>query len=64
MRSSLLNNLCYDKNIQNHLFLFTFTSKNDPVEILAGGFPLQKSVIMFEREQFIIILSYDNYNLQ
>ena len=51
MRSSLLNNLCNDDNIQNHLFFFTFTnffnhvlSKNNPVEVLTGGCPLQKSV--------------------
>ena len=50
--------------LQNQLFFFTFkfcescfeTSKNNPVRILTtGGRPLQKSVIMFEREQFIII---------
>ena len=54
MRSSLLNNLCNDNNIQNHLFFFTFTnflkshfqkSKDNPVEILTGGCPLLKSVI-------------------
>ena len=57
MRSSLLNNLCNDNNVQNQLFFFTFTnflnhifqkSKNNPVEILADGCPLLKSVIILK----------------
>ena len=68
MRSSLLNNLCNDNNVQNQLFFFTFTnflshfqkSKNNPVKILAGGCPLLKSVITlkivttFEQDKSII----------
>ena len=50
MRSSLLNNLCNDNNIENLLFFFHFykfcgscykTSKNNLVKILTGGCPLQ-----------------------
>ena len=51
MQKALLNNLCDDNNVQNHLFFFTFTnfvnhvscfetSKNNPAEILTGGCPL------------------------
>ena len=65
MRSSLLNNLCNDNNVQNQLFFFTFTnvfeshcqkSKNNPVEVLTGGCPLLKSVITFERDKSIILI--------
>ena len=54
MRSSLLNNLSNDKDVQNQLFFFTFTNflnhifsenKDNPVEILTGGCPLLKPVI-------------------
>ena len=44
MRSSLLNNLCNDNNVQNQLF-FVQKSKNNPVKISTGGCPLLKSVI-------------------
>ena len=64
MRSSLLNNLCNDNNVQNQLFFFTFTNflnyfyKNNPVEILTSECPLLKSVITlklitFERDKSI-----------
>ena len=36
-------------------------SENYPVEILTGGCPLLKSVIAFERKQFIIILMNDKF---
>ena len=54
MRSSLLNNLCNDNNVQSQLFFFHFhkrfeshfqKSKNNPVDILTGGCLLLKSVI-------------------
>ena len=56
MRSSLLNKLCNDNNVQNHKFYESHLqkSKNNPVEILTGGCPLLKSVITFERDKSII----------
>ena len=53
MRSSLLNNLSNNNNVQNQRFFLHFhkffeshfqKSKNNPVEIVTGGCPLLKSV--------------------
>ena len=55
MQNSLLNNVCNDNNVQNQLFFFTsknflitFSEKQKSVEILTGGCPLLKSVIMLK----------------
>ena len=69
MRSSLLNSLSNDNNLQNQLFFFTKffeshfqKSKNNPVEILTGGCisfvkicNYVKIVITFERHKSIIL---------
>ena len=43
MQRSLLNNLCNDNDVHNHLRFFTLTNfvKNNPVERLIGGCPLK-----------------------
>ena len=38
-------------------------SNNNPVEILTGGCPLQKSVITFERDKSIILMTAKRFTM-